>query len=227
MTRPTWRMAAYGAVVVVVLLLVAVIATRTPTGELIWPVESSATQDVDGPGPGQNQDPEEGEGEFTQEVDYTDAGFTVINVFWLAVFAVVVMVVTLLFVKERARPSSLDEDEQQLHDEGHRGSLRDVTSVAVDEAIERLDAGATADHVIVECWRALGRAAAAEGVAADRSRTSSELVAAVVEATSASPEEVEELAELYRTARYSGRLATEVDIGRARACLTSIQGALR
>lgn len=222
------RIFIYGACAVLVLLIVATIGTRTPTGDLIWQVETAPVETTLGPAPGGNTGDEgEDDGEFTQEIEITDAGVNVMNIFWLAVLALALGVLALLLHKERAIAAPEEDDQSPSHDQGHRGSLREVTSSAVEEALERLDVGAAVDHAIIECWRSLGQAAAAEGVSADRSRTSSELVEAIVDATSAAREDVVELAELYRTARYSGRLATDVDLTRARACLTAIREALR
>lgn len=227
MIRPRIRAVVSGAVVVLALLVVAAIGTITPTGELIL---SDTGQSTVAPGSGATQselEEDQGDGEFVQEAELDETGLTVINLFWLAVFGGVVLIAVLLFAKERAEPVTDEDDEQLVHDAGHRGTLREVTSIAIDEALDGLASGMAVDDAIVECWRRLGRAAVAGGVAADHSRTSSELVEAIVGVTPARRADVAELAELYRGARYSGRATTTVEVERARACLTAIQEALR
>lgn len=220
------RLSALGCLMILALLLIATIATRTPTGELISQAESSPTETVRPPQGDQREVEEETDEDFSYETEMPDIGLTVINIFWLAVFALVLLVATLLFVREKERDNPESDDQRELHDAGHRGQLRDVTSIAVDQALERIGAGAATDHAIIECWRSLGRAAAAGGVETTHSLTSSEIEKAIVGSIAASPDDVAELAELYRTARYSGQLATQIEIERAQDCLTAIRRSL-
>lgn len=222
MDRRNLRALALGGVIVVILLLVAALATRVPTGEVLWVDQPPATRSTL---PGDAQDPEEGPPEAQQEVETDDLGASVVNLFWIAVLAIVVLIASVLLMREKAR--SPEVAEEPFVDPLHRGTLRDVTSQAVDDALHSIRAGAAPDHAIIECWRSLVRAVEAGAVDPDASRTSTELVAAIVERTDAGAADVERLAELYRRARYSGGLTGEDDVQEARAALGAISGALK
>lgn len=224
MDRRNLRAMLLGTLVVVTLLVVAALATRVPTGEVLWMDQPQPTESAGSTLPGEGDSQEEGPPEAQYEAEVDDVGATVVNIFWLAAFALVVLVASALFAREKARTP--EEPEEIVADPLHRGTLRDVASQAVDQALRAIEAGEAPEHAIIECWRALGRAAQTSGVAPDASRTSTELVAAVVAGTEADAADVEHLGQLYRQARYSGRLADDDDVQQARQALSAIREAL-
>ncbi len=225
MDRRNLRAVLLGAVVVVALLVLAALATRVPTGEVLWMDQPRATESPGSTLPGdQGNLQEEGPAEAQYEAEVDDVGATVVNLFWLVAFALVVLVASALFIREKGRTPEVPTE--PFVDPLHRGALQDVSAQALDEALRSIEAGEVPGHAIIECWRALGRAVEGSSVAPDASRTSTELVAAVVAGTDAEEADMERLAELYRRARYSGRLAGDDDVQQARRALSAIREAL-
>lgn len=224
MERRNLRAVLLGAVVVILLLVVAALATRVPTGDVLWIDQPQTTEAPGSTIPGDGRELEEGPPEAQHEADVDQTGATVVNIFWLATFALAVLVASALFVREKA--TSTEPTEEVFADPHHRGTLTEATSQALDEALRSIKAGRAPEHAIIECWRMLGHAVEGTDVAADASRTSTELVAAVVASTQADAVDVERLAELYRQARYSGRLAGDDDVAQATHALAAIREAL-
>jgi hypothetical protein len=97
---------------------------------------------------------------------------------------------------------------------------------AVDEGLEAL-AGGPVDDVIVACWVRLEEAAAEAGAGRRPSETAAELAVRVLESFAAPPGAVQQLLELYRTARYSRHPLGEDDRATAISALDDIRQAVR
>ena len=82
-------------------------------------------------------------------------------------------------------------------------------------------------NAIVACWMQLERGVAASGLERLPAETSLEYVERVVAASSVRPEPIQELADLYREARFSRHDMSEADRGRARVLLRDVVEAVR
>lgn len=98
-----------------------------------------------------------------------------------------------------------------------------VEAAAADEA---LGVGSP-KNAIVACWMQLERGVAASGLQRLPAETSLEYVERVVAASSVRPEPIQELADLYREARFSRHDMSEADRGRARVLLQDVVEAVR
>ncbi len=82
-------------------------------------------------------------------------------------------------------------------------------------------------NAIVACWMQLERGVAASGLERLPAETSLEYVERVVAASSVRPEPIQELADLYREARFSRHDMSEADRGRTRVLLRDVVEAVR
>jgi hypothetical protein len=105
-------------------------------------------------------------------------------------------------------------------------ALPEVLLKGAEERVAELRMG-TPDNAVVACWVRLEDEIAAAGLRKDDTRTSAELVSAVLSRYAVDPVALNELSALYREARFSAHQLTEEHRSRAADALTAIHVDLR
>lgn len=110
---------------------------------------------------------------------------------------------------DRSEPDPMDE-------------ALEAAVAATGEQVRRRAAQRTPTDAVVACWAALEEAAEQAGLRRTGSETAEEFTAGVLDHWEVDHQLITELAELYRTARFSRLELTEEDRGRALRALTEI-----
>jgi hypothetical protein len=140
----------------------------------------------------------------------------------LVVGAIVFLLVRLLLRFLRAL--RMPEVEPDNTEDWERVATERLTQ-AVDSGLGALDSGSSADAIIA-CWVALEQAAATAGVARLPAETPSEFTVRVLALGNVSAADLDELAELYREARFSSHTSSESARHRARKALLRLRAEL-
>ena len=145
---------------------------------------------------------------------------------WGLKLAIVAIVATVLFLIarelwRRERPDAAPEGGA-----GRFDTLPDVLLQGAGARLEELQSG-TPSNAIVACWMRLEDEVTAAGLRRDSSRTSTEVVATVLQDYDVDEAALRELAALFREARFSAHELTESHRARARDALTTVHVDLR
>lgn len=118
--------------------------------------------------------------------------------------------------------------ERERRDEEPAGAvtLPEVLLRGADQRVAALQAG-TPENAVVACWVQLEEEIHAAGVPSDDTRTSTEVVGAVLSRYDVDPAALSRLAALYREARFSAHALTEQHRASAADALTAIHVDLR
>ena len=155
--------------------------------------------------------------------------FGVFLVALLAAFLIAIVffvVMMLLNMKRRLaakRTKALDDDGTYLVlDDEDKNTL----TTHFEDALSRLRAGVNINDVILDCWVALQKVVARQGIIRDPAQTAEEFIVDVLSETELPRTDLETLATLYRCAMFSDAESTPEDRVRAMTALENVTEAL-
>jgi hypothetical protein len=142
----------------------------------------------------------------------------------LAASFAVVLVLAVTVLREfwpRLRWLLWRRQRRRIQDRGVAADLPRRLAQAVDEGLDELASGPVADAIIA-CWLRVHEVALESGIAPKRSDTPEQFVGRILADVQVRAQPLEQLADLYREARFSGHRMSEADRAAARAALEMI-----
>lgn len=146
-------------------------------------------------------------------------------VVWTLRLLLVLIVLAVLYVVVRTLLRRLRRDQVAVKEAVRAGLLPDVLSQTLRDSEAELDRG-TSSEAVINAWLALEHTAMTVGIDDDVSRTPAELVAEVLSVFDVDRNAIEELAGLYREARFSLHPIGEEHRESARQALQTIRAGL-
>lgn len=145
----------------------------------------------------------------------------------LAVVLAAILIGTLVYLASRVRMIQLAR--RRPRETARPGEVLEISDAeqrdlgaAFSEVLAGLRSGADVDGAVVQCWRQVEALAARQGLPRHPAQTAEEFTLHVLSGSRARPDDMRQLAGLYRAAMFSTRRATEADRDIAITCLEGL-----